>query len=112
MVDTLASESPQSGPVLPLVLGRSAYLRLLQVAQGEGIDPTTCATNLLLFQLGVSSVFAATARAQSNGTNHVHAERADVVRQAVVCMSCARPRPSAAPARCPSCGGNWTLGAG
>jgi hypothetical protein len=78
----------------------SAFSRLVELSQLEGVDVATAATNLLLYQLGAYSA-ARLARRQT-------ADDGPNTTVAAVCLTCARTRTDPSQSRCVVCGGSWT----
>ncbi len=99
--------------LLPLPLGRSAYLKLVQVARREGLDASTLAANMVMYNLGATVATSAIKAgvSQRPGTNGTSAAdlRPDLHRndRELRCMSCGRGRPASNPPRCPQCGGTY-----
>jgi hypothetical protein len=93
------ASSPAANPVLCLSIAHSAFRRLVELAELEGVDVNTLTTNLLMFELGRVLVAA---RARSG-------PRADASTTiAVVCLGCGRERADPDERRCPTCNGSWT----
>jgi hypothetical protein len=93
-------------PVLCLPIGHSAFRRLVELAEREGLDVNTLACNLVLYQLGRHSYStrAVVPKAQSAESDRL--DGTTVI--GVVCLACGRERADLRQARCGACGGSWT----
>jgi hypothetical protein len=92
-------QPPPSSTVLCLSIGQSGLRRLVELAELEGIDASTLATNLLLFELGKQMLYARARLAQ---------QQAQDTSVAAVCLACGRERTDPRQGRCQVCGGSWT----
>lgn len=91
-----------TSPILCLAIGQSGLRRLAELAELEGVDASTLATNMLMYELGQRVVRARAGlqrRAPMLAVNGT---------PTTVCMSCARTRTDGGEPRCPVCGGSWT----
>src|SRR5262245_34501903 len=95
---TAPTEALPVSPVLCLSIGQSGLRRLVELAALEGIDASTLATNLLMYELGQRVMYArarlATQQVPDDAPN---------TPVGVVCLACGRSRTDPRHTRCPAC---------
>jgi hypothetical protein len=101
LLENAPNEASLISPVLCLAIGQSGLRRLAELAQLEGVDASTLATNMVMYEIGQR-----TARARAGLTRR---PAVDGVNPTAVCLACGRERQHAGQVRCSVCGGSWTM---